>query len=183
MEEENICSICLDLLNNNKKIIEINCNHSFHYKCITEVCKYLIKNNKNCTCPICNKNIHFKINKVNKKLKNLKYFINFLEAKIEEADKINLIQNPDISLDNIIYFFNEMDRENLPKEIDSKILVFTKEYKYSFFSYNYWFSNKSYTYFLSEISDNSTIWMNKDKSKKYYDFSFNDNNKLIIFKY
>ena len=44
--KNNTCIICLESLNNKKKITT-RCNHNFHYKCINNWCN--INNN----CPLC----------------------------------------------------------------------------------------------------------------------------------
>lgn len=51
VQQDNLCSICLDLLDNN--IITLPCDHVFHKKCIE---RWKIVNKKN-TCPNCRENI------------------------------------------------------------------------------------------------------------------------------
>ena len=58
MDDENDCCICLQKLENN--ILQLDCSHLFHEKCINK----WIKNNNN--CPMCRKNI--KNNSNNSKL-------------------------------------------------------------------------------------------------------------------
>ena len=48
ISEENLCSICIDSLENDK-ILKLECNHIFHLECLKKV-----KNNK---CPLCRANI------------------------------------------------------------------------------------------------------------------------------
>ena len=36
---ENECTICFKAINNNKKIIQFSCGHSYHYSCFNDWCK------------------------------------------------------------------------------------------------------------------------------------------------
>lgn len=49
-KDDNICSICLDILTNTN-IITTNCNHSFHTECLNLHKQY------NDNCPLCRRKI------------------------------------------------------------------------------------------------------------------------------
>lgn len=51
------CSICLDEFTNDKKTTTLNCNHKFHYICVTEWI------NTKHTCPICRNDTQVPLNK------------------------------------------------------------------------------------------------------------------------
>jgi len=58
---ENIdCSICYEKVKSSEYIRELNCNHSFHKKCIDKWLLLSMKNRENINCPICRTIIHLK---------------------------------------------------------------------------------------------------------------------------
>ena len=70
MDNKNECCICLEYFES--KIIKLDCNHLFHYKCIN---KWRKINNK---CPICRKPIKNIIKVKKNKIVKLIFFISFL---------------------------------------------------------------------------------------------------------
>jgi len=143
-----ICSICLEPFPEKNDIYITLCNHYFHNSCIKELVKYQNKHKKESKCPMCNEILTINENKT--KVMNLDEFIHFINNMINEYDSFELNINPEIILDNVLEFLNRIKNYNLPNEIFSKILIFDKVYKYSFFSYNYWFSKKYYKYELRQ---------------------------------
>eukprot|EP00698_Gefionella_okellyi_P024946 TRINITY_DN8977_c0_g1_i1.p1 TRINITY_DN8977_c0_g1~~TRINITY_DN8977_c0_g1_i1.p1 ORF type:complete len:647 (+),score=120.23 TRINITY_DN8977_c0_g1_i1:759-2699(+) len=53
MANEEVCSICLDVLKNGKSIFTTGCNHSFHFTCIRQ--SYLFANDM---CPMCRRSFN-----------------------------------------------------------------------------------------------------------------------------
>ena len=51
-DSDNECSICLDKFLKKEKIIQLDCNHIFHKKCIME----WFSKNENNSCPLCRRN-------------------------------------------------------------------------------------------------------------------------------
>lgn len=66
-EEKDICSFCLDPLDDGKELYTTSCNHTFHKDCIINICKNTWENNRinnrrtPCKCPICRKDINTEI--------------------------------------------------------------------------------------------------------------------------
>lgn len=57
------CAICME--ENNKNILELNCNHRFHVNCIKTWIEREIEENRNPSCPFCRSNI-FDENEISK---------------------------------------------------------------------------------------------------------------------
>ena len=60
-ENFDICSICLEKINpfdKDNKPFTLNCNHTYHKKCITEYVLFNAVNNININCPLCRENIN-----------------------------------------------------------------------------------------------------------------------------
>ena len=51
-----ICSICIDE-SNDSEVIQLNCGHSFHRKCIDQWIIQCIDSNNNPKCPLCNSEV------------------------------------------------------------------------------------------------------------------------------
>ena len=48
------CSICLEKIESNQKIIKLKCNHTFHIKCLSKIHNHL--------CPLCRQKINLNNN-------------------------------------------------------------------------------------------------------------------------
>ena len=54
MTDENICCICMEMKNDDQKIVKLNCNHEYHFLCYSTYC--FTKNEiSKCVldCPLC----------------------------------------------------------------------------------------------------------------------------------
>jgi len=178
------CSICLELLNDKDQIKTTKCNHSYHNNCFKVMNDYYSKKNIISKCPMCNMIIEnqnkYEIGMNEFKTLTIQEFIDLINNMIDNYDKYNLNQNPEIILSNIMEYFNGKKNDNFPLEIFFKLLVFDRIEKYSFFSYNYWFSKKTYKYQLVKILNNNHSWIIINSNKKYYDIFLDDNDTIII---
>ena len=81
-KEFNGCTICLKKYRDNiSKIIILQCNHLFHYKCLYD---WLI-NNKHWKCPICNLDLTEKVKLVSRSNKNSEDQINIQKLNINHG--------------------------------------------------------------------------------------------------
>lgn len=161
MTSNKICSICLEEILDEKNVIQLQCRHKFHDKCLH---KYFDHNNKkSCHCPLCRQNfnelnlkdrkplnwtlrnrvikmdLEYKNNKIDSLIN--KYFIN-LSKKDKIIDKIineildeirNYIKH--LSID---YFLINVDKKHLLshlKIITRHIIFFIPLYKHLIFNY------------------------------------------------
>jgi hypothetical protein len=110
MKSNKICSICLEDISNDKNVIELQCRHTFHEKCLTNYFKHNGK--KSCPCPLCRE----KFNELNlKDKKPLKWVLrNRVNIDLEyNNDKIEIllrqyINNPFKNNNIISEIFNEI---------------------------------------------------------------------------
>ena len=181
-----ICSICLENLENNE-IIVTSCDHVYHTKCIIDLFDYMyLSNNLNRLCPNCRKNIkdeiptkiilHDRDHFLNDKM-NILDFFQFISNQFNIYNEI--YPDPDTALDNLMYSFYGLNNFDFPMEIYFKNLVFTKIRLYSLFSFKYWFSKKSYVYELTEILPYTDEKPN-EYNKKIYSVLLDDDGITVI---
>lgn len=51
--QESNCCICFENIKSNEYIRELNCNHTFHKKCIDKWLLYSMKSKEYISCPVC----------------------------------------------------------------------------------------------------------------------------------
>ena len=115
MKSNKICSICLEEISNEKNIIELQCGHTFHEKCLTNYFKHIGK--KSCPCPLCRE----KFNELNlKDKKPLKWVLrNRVNIDLEyKNDKIEILLRQ--------YLNNPFKNNNIISEIFYEIRNYIK---------------------------------------------------------
>lgn len=178
MKSNKTCSICLEQISGKKNIIQLQCQHTFHEKCIINYFKYNRK--KLCPCPLCRE----KFNELNlKDKKPLKWVLrNRVNIDFEyKNDRINILLNQYLSnplknndiisdiLDEIKnylihisnnYFLKKADKKHIfhhLKIITEFVLMFLNDKKLK--------KNKT----IKIIKSNFVYFLSKLESRKYID--------------
>lgn len=94
------CPICMDDLNDNKRVLLLDCNHETCVGCINKLIKMSLKEEKGVVCPICRKKVTFlktKTTNLEFVYSNLIYtsssFINYSELRIHSQGIYSIQQN------------------------------------------------------------------------------------------
>lgn len=179
------CSICLEKICEEKDIIQLQCKHSFHEKCLTNYFKHIRK--KSCPCPLC----RVKFNKLNlKDKKPLKWVLRnrinidleyknerieilsrqFLSDPFKNYDKINDFQNEICNYLKHIsnnYFLKKADKKHIfyhLKIITKYILMILLLFKTKKYIKKYKKKNKviksNFIYFLSKLESRKYVNQN-----------------------
>jgi hypothetical protein len=163
---ETNCAICLEINNENSKVLNTGCNHKFHEKCIEELLQH---HNK---CPICKKKIKItnKIitNNIIKNTINVIYLIIIimlilLPHKLIGISNNPLIYNNDCSM-NLKYMFDNKYYKTKGNIVNSEIITNIKGNDIEYILVNkYKYENKfckDLNNIIQENKDNAIIFAN-----------------------
>ena len=93
-ENNELCPICLEIIDNNTDNVTTNCNHTYHRQCLIELCE---GKRNNAICPICRENIRDICDLIN--------LHPIMDENINANDGINLLDELNAEVEN------EDDRE------------------------------------------------------------------------
>lgn len=94
--EEKICSICLENMDNDKNLVITECKHKYHFSCLLSHITTSVNTKKNLTCPICRGNLN------NKKNTDSNITDNNVEA-LNALYDFNLMNNISLPQINLLY--------------------------------------------------------------------------------
>ena len=127
-DKNNICSICIDKIENSNNFTILLCGHYFCKPCLR---KYIIKNLDGTYCPVCRK--EFEINDVLCPIINDSSKINstkinkIFEIIDKEIEMTNLDDNNNLSLMIVSYLNENIDHlKNILKKYPPEFLIITK---------------------------------------------------------